>query len=139
MTKDVRTVGEDLPLIDAYQLFHDYEIRHLPVVHDGKLTGIISVRDIGKLVLKKLGQPGMGGERHRMEMGLVRDVMTRDLVTVGPDEDLEKAALIMYNEKISALPVVERSRNLVGIVTTHDLLEVLVCELEWTKRRTPRT
>jgi acetoin utilization protein AcuB len=131
MTKDVKTVGEDLPLVDAYRLFHDYEIRHLPVVDGDQLIGIISIRDIGKILVNRLRR----GECE--DLGIVRDVMTRDVTTIGPDDDLERAALLLYNEKISALPVVERGRVLVGILTTQDLLEVLVCELEWTKRKTP--
>jgi acetoin utilization protein AcuB len=131
MTKDVKTVGEDLPLVDAYRLFHDYEIRHLPVVDGDQLIGIISIRDIGKIIVNRLRR----GECE--DLGIVKDVMARDVKTIGPNDDLERAALLLYNEKISALPVVERGRALVGILTTQDLLEVLVCELEWTKRKTP--
>lgn len=131
MTKDVKTVGEDLPLVDAYRLFHDYEIRHLPVVDGDQLIGIISIRDIGKILVNRLRR----GECE--DLGIVKDVMARDVRTIGPSDDLERAALLLYNEKISALPVVERGRALVGILTTQDLLEVLVCELEWTKRKTP--
>lgn len=133
MTKDVKTVGENLPLADAYRLFHDYEIRHLPVVDGDQLIGIISLRDIGKILVNRLRK----GECE--DLGIVEDIMTRSVTTVGPEDSLERAALLMYNEKISALPVVERGRILVGIVTTQDLLEVLVCELEWTKKKTTGT
>jgi acetoin utilization protein AcuB len=123
MTRDVVTVSPSLPLIDAYRLFHDYEIRHLPVVHEGELVGILSKRDTGKLLLRNLSAGDME------DLGTVRETMVGGVITVKPGDSVEDAALLMRNRKISSLPVVDDAGELVGIITTDDMLAVLVGEL----------
>lgn len=123
MTRDVVTVPPTLSLVDAYRLFHDYEIRHLPVVVEGKLVGILSKRDIGKLLLDNLPVTDMA------ELGRVSRMMVGEVVAVKPDDSIEDAALLMRNRKISSLPVVDDERQVVGIITTDDMLAVLVGEL----------
>ena len=123
MTKDPRTVHEDTPLIEAYRLLHEYEFRHLPVTRDGKLVGILSNRDIGEHFLARVERGELPTSGH------VKEVMTRNVQTTTPETKLEEAALLLHNEKISALPVVERGGTLVGILTTNDLLEALAATL----------
>lgn len=123
MTRNVVTVPPSLPLIEAYRIFHDYEIRHLPVVDDEQLVGIISKRDIGKLLLQNLPTADVN------DMGVVKQAMVSKVETVKPDDSIQKAALLMRNRKIGSLPVVDAARHLVGIITTDDMLEVLVGEL----------
>ena len=123
MTRDVVTVSPSLPLIEAYRFFHDYEIRHLPVVEEGELVGIISKRDIGKLLLQTMPVNDMDS------MGVVMQAMVTEVHTVKPDDTIQEAALLMRNRKIGSLPVVNDAGCLVGIVTTDDMLEVLVARL----------
>ncbi len=123
MTSDVVTVDSSLPLIEAYRIFHDYEIRHLPVVEEGRLIGIISKRDIGRRVLKNMPMGDLN------DMGIVLDAMIKRVKSINKGDSIERAALMMHNEKIGALPVVVRGNQLVGIITIHDMLEVLVAEL----------
>jgi acetoin utilization protein AcuB len=92
----------------------DHRFRHLPVVEDGRLVGILSDRDLRPVLLS----PGLARAR-------VRELMSEDLTTVGPDAPLEEAASLLVVKKIGCLPVVAQGR-LVGIVTETDLLAVLV-------------
>jgi acetoin utilization protein AcuB len=92
----------------------DNRFRHLPVVEDGRLVGILSDRDLRPVLLS----PGLARAR-------VRELMSEDLTTVGPDTPIEEAASLLVVKKIGCLPVVAQGQ-LVGIVTETDLLAVLV-------------
>lgn len=123
MTKEPMTVSGATPLIEAYRILHEYEFRHLPVTREGRLVGIISNRDVGERVLERV-------DRGELPVsGVVEDVMTRDVYTATPETKLEDAALLLHNQKISALPVVDAESRLVGILTTNDLLEALAAVL----------
>ena len=124
MTEKPITVTEETLLLDAYRIFHEYEIRHLPVMRDDHLVGIVSDRDVGKFMLDKLSKP------HTSVTETVGSAMTRNVVTIAADDSVVNAAMIMHNRKISCLPVLNRAGQLVGIMTINDLLEVLVSRLQ---------
>jgi acetoin utilization protein AcuB len=92
----------------------DHRFRHLPVVVDGRLIGILSERDLRPVLLS----PGLAP-------AAVREVMSENPTTVTPDASVEDAASLLVVKKIGCLPVLEGER-LVGIVTETDLLAVLV-------------
>jgi acetoin utilization protein AcuB len=98
----------------AYQLMRDHRFRHLPVVEDGQLVGILSDRDLRPVLLS----PTLARAR-------VGELMSEDLTTVAPEALVEEAASLLVVKKIGCLPVVADGR-LVGIVTETDLLGVLV-------------
>jgi acetoin utilization protein AcuB len=98
----------------AYQLMRDHRFRHLPVVEDGQLLGILSDRDLRPVLLS----PTLARAR-------VGELMSEDPTTVGPEALVEEAASLLVVKKIGCLPVVADGR-LVGIVTETDLLGVLV-------------
>jgi acetoin utilization protein AcuB len=110
MQREVTTVGPDDGAEEAAALMHENGWRHLPVVQDGELVGIVSDRDIRR-------ERGRG----QLELGTVGEIMMPGPVTAKPDERLSSAALVLRTAKVSALPVVER-RRLVGLVTLVDVL-----------------
>ncbi len=122
MTRRVVTVPPTTDVLTALRLLRSHRIRHLPVVEDGALVGIVSDRDLAP-AWRDRTQP-----RH-----LVRDVMSTPVQWAWPGDDLLAAARQMLAWKISALPVVERQR-VIGIVTTTDCLEAMLLEQE---RRRP--
>lgn len=91
-------------------------IRHLVVMDGGQLSGVLSERDLG-------GRTGADRRKGR----LVRDLMTPDIMSVGPDTTLEDAADLMRARLIGSLPVIEAGR-LAGIVTATDVFEALGSE-----------
>jgi len=118
MTLNPVTVTPDTPLAEAYRIFHEYEIRHLPVVEGEKLVGVLSDRDVGREAI-------LGGGLEQT----VATLMTREVVTTSGDAPVQDAALEMHNRKIGCLPVIDGDRKLLGILTRNDLLEILVSQL----------
>ncbi|HXV59620.1 MAG TPA: CBS domain-containing protein [Vicinamibacteria bacterium] len=125
MTTDVTTVerNDELSVVD--DLMKMKRIRHLPVVEKGRLVGIVTQRDLFHAGLSN----AMGfGEKARKEfLGtvVVKEVMTDEVVTVGPEEAVKSAAKKMLEHKIGCLPVV-REGKLLGILTETDLVRLLV-------------
>ena len=106
--------------MELINIFHEKQFRHLLVTDsDGKLIGVISDRD----VVRCFGH-GRKPERETLSRITAREIMSTDLVTVGPNTSLSRAASILLEEGISCLPVKEDGR-LVGIVTNTDLHVVL--------------
>lgn len=96
------------------------ESRHIPVVRDGRLVGVISARDVLRVQAQGIEKPH------------ARDVMTEPPVTVGPYESIAAAARRMLDHRISSLPVVDEEDLLLGIVTSTDLVRAAVDELRET-------
>jgi acetoin utilization protein AcuB len=126
MTPDPRTIEPSATVREAYATMKENNFRHLPVVHDGRLVGIISTTDIGRL----------GAAVPAVLERTVGDSMNPSPITIDPDEPIESAAAQMGLHKIYCLVVVDDGK-LVGIVTTYDLLDALVRRLMPRSSRTP--
>lgn len=125
MQARVITITPKTSLPEAMRLVRHRGIRHLPVVDDDTLVGIVSDRDLKRA----MASPATSLESHELRYLLdaltVDEIMTRAVITVGRTIPIEEAARLMVKEKVSALPVTERGR-LVGIVTETDVLELFV-------------
>jgi len=123
MSRPVFTVRSTDTLREAWELMRDQRIRHLPVVDEsGRLVGIVTDRDLRGASPSKL-------IFHEKDLALleapISTVMSQDVETAHPLDPIEETALTLVKKKIGALPVVDTG-NLVGIVTTTDLLRALV-------------
>jgi acetoin utilization protein AcuB len=124
MTRKLITVAPHDSVEGAVRLLRQRGVRHLLVMNEDRLVGILSDRDI-----KRAMDPGkpkkkllnIGGLFFLLEPILVREIMTRDPVTIGPDATAQEAAAIMVAERFGALPV-ESKGEIIGIVTETDLL-----------------
>ena len=115
MSRPAITVRQDADFQKALALMQEKKLRRLPVVDDdGRLVGIVVERDLLVAAMRYL--------QSRVEIG---DVMTRNVVSVGPDTDLNDVARTMLERKIGGLPVVEDGR-LVGIITESDIFKRFV-------------
>jgi acetoin utilization protein AcuB len=125
MQAAVLTITPKTTLPEAVRLVQHRGIRHLPVVEDDQLVGIVSDRDLKRA----MASPATSLEAHELRYLLdavtVDEIMTRAVITVGRMFPIEEAARLMVKEKVSALPVTERGR-LIGIVTETDVLELFV-------------
>jgi acetoin utilization protein AcuB len=125
MQKSVYTVGPDDMIDRVFFLIHYEKIRHLPVVEKDKIVGIVTDRDLYKALGPKSNSNGIesvkDGASQRVIPKLVRHIMHRKVVTVEPDDEAGKAAFLMADLKIGALPVVRKGK-LAGIVTATDIL-----------------
>jgi CBS domain-containing protein len=121
MTTDPVSVSVDLPVDAAIELMQSNRIRRLPVVsRTGSVAGIITLFD-AMLALKQVADP-FGAEA---DIPAVREAMTANVITVGPDDSIADAARLMLTHKIGGLPVVE-NHQLVGMCTESDLFRFLV-------------
>jgi CBS domain-containing protein len=111
MTRDVRACESNAPVIDAAKLMAKEDVGPVPVVEDGRLTGIVTDRD---LVVRVLAE---GRDPTSTRVG---EIASRDLVTVSPDEDLDEALKLLAQHQVRRLPVVDGDR-LVGIVAQADI------------------
>ena len=121
MTRGVVVLSPETTAGEALALCRERRIRHLPVLDDGRLVGIVSDRDL-RSATPALGDPARAEALGRI---LVRDVMAREVATIRPDDPIEEAANAMREKKIGCLLVVEDGA-LLGIVTSSDVMEALV-------------
>ena len=126
MNPEVVTVTPDDTLATALKLTRKHRIRHLTVVlPTSGVAGILSDRDI------RLAQPSplTVADAERMtflEQTLIAEVMTREVITIGPEETIEDAAKLLYQHRIGVLPVMDARGRLRGILTETDILHAFV-------------
>ena len=126
MTKVLFTVAPDDPVDKVFILFHFENIRHLPVMEKGKLMGIVSDRDLKKVLgSRKNILASESGTTVTLSTRKVKNIMRRSVLTIGPQQRAADAAAIMAKHKIGALPVVKKEK-LVGILTATDILKAFV-------------
>jgi acetoin utilization protein AcuB len=135
MTPNPFTIGSNQPVLEALLLMYERDIRRLPVVEKGGLVGIISDRDIRQI----MGRPGLAisqpGEEPELKLA-VSELMTRNLITVGEEDDVREAIELIVENKISGLPVLDRRQHLVGVISSIDILQYCLDLLEQVKGRT---
>jgi len=121
MTREVVMLAPQATAGEALALCREKRIRHLPVLEEGRLAGIVSDRDL------RAATPALGDPDRAEALGkiLVSEVMAREVATARPDDPIEEAANAMRERKVGCLPVVE-GEALVGIVTSSDVMEALI-------------
>lgn len=115
MVRDVVSVSQDHTIQECVDLMKRHSIRHLPVVEDGRLVGLVTEGDLRQVFLASL-----------IEELRIHDVMINDPVTVSPDTEIEDAAKIIFYNKIGGLPVVDDQDRLLGIITVADILAAFI-------------
>ena len=124
MTSQVEVVdrNDDLLMID--ELMENRQIRHLPVVEDHKIVGLVTQSDMFKAMMSSAMGYGEMAQQKFLRSLRVKEVMVYPVVTVSPDTQLEEAIGMMMEKGIGCLPVVNGTQ-LVGMVTKTDLLRFL--------------
>jgi acetoin utilization protein AcuB len=114
------TVTPRQPLLEAIGLMIDYGVRHLPVVEDGQVVGILSDRDVRTAV----GDPreALVQGREGLEALEVGSVMTDDVILVQGDANLAEVAQKFLDSRVGAIPVVDGNGSLLGIISYLDLI-----------------
>jgi CBS domain-containing protein len=129
MSSPVLVIGPETTLPTANALMKQHNIRHLPVVENGRLVGIISRGDLREASITA----GINADSYELHFMLDRltmgKLMSRRVFSVTPDAFIVHAAELMTENKIACLPVVDEKGGVVGIVTESDLLRMLVTKL----------
>lgn len=123
MTTPVQTVSMDDSILTAKRLFDRKRFHHALVLEQNQVLGVVTDRDILKVISPFVGSRAMERSQDiNTVKRRVHQIMSRGLVTVGPDEPVAKAAERMLHERVSCLPVVDETQSPLGIVTTRDLV-----------------
>ena len=125
MTRELQTLGPDASASEALDICREENVRHIPVVDEGRLVGMVSDRDLSS------ASPPEGEESRDefLESLRIGNIMAEEVITAHPQDPVGYAAREMYERKINALPVVveeDGKEDLVGIVTSTDVLRSLV-------------
>lgn len=126
MTPAPLTVATTATAADAGRTMASRHLRHLPVVDaDGRLVGILSDRDLrGPLIGGHDSKPAVTADTP------VTALMTPAPITAGPDDDVGTVARVIVEHRVSALPVIDADRRLVGILSVVDVLRRLADEAD---------
>jgi CBS domain-containing protein len=113
MTADPTTVEPGTSVKEAAQLMKSEDVGALPVVENGRLTGMITDRDIAIRAVAE----------GKLE-ATVGEIASKDVVSIDPQQSLEEAARLMAQHQIRRLPVCEEDGRLVGIVAQADVAQI---------------
>lgn len=123
MSADPIVVEVDASIADAFEVLQNAEIRHLPVVDDGEVVGMLSDRDFRVAYISPIADAESIDRLKAKLRAPVSSIMTSGVVTVTPDTELTEIIDCMLVNKIGAVPVVdEHADELVGIVSYVDIL-----------------
>lgn len=143
MTKEVITVFEDTPLVDAAKILSERGFDGVPVVdHDNKLVGILTEYDLiskgsaihlptFQTILQNVAVFGKDKSQFRKEFKeiaalAVRDVMNRDPLTLSKDATFEEAvAAFRDHHRVNPIPVIDKNRRITGVMSRFDILKPL--------------
>lgn len=118
----VWSVSPDTTVLDALTFMAKKQIGALLVLEDNKIAGIVSERDFVRKI----------AEKHVCDIGSpVKDVMTHDVVTILPGQNIEDCMQIMTEKRIRHLPVVENDR-LLGLISIGDVVKAIITSHEFT-------
>ncbi|MEM5815274.1 MAG: CBS domain-containing protein [Candidatus Aenigmatarchaeota archaeon] len=146
MTTKVITIDKEKEIIDAIRLMVENNISGLIVVENQKVVGVISESDIVEALkspfpeilvtpnvsisILMLIKKGIESLRHAKKVGKlkVKDLMTKRVFCVKPEDTIEEAARIMSEKDVKRLPVVDEEGKLIGIISRSDILKALMKE-----------
>lgn len=116
------SIDPDTSVLDALRLLAEKDIGALPVVTEGKLVGIFSERDYARKVILK----GKSSETAK-----VNELMSKRVISVGPDETIDMCMKLMTAKKVRHIPVLKKN-DLVGILSIGDVVRTVISDQEYT-------
>jgi CBS domain-containing protein len=119
MTKNVITIDSNQTILDAYKKYRDNKVGSLIVTDNDKCIGIVTERDLIEKVIDK-----------DLETTLIKEIMSSNVKTISPLENIDTASDVMEKYNIKKLPVLD-DNNITGIITINDIVHT---KPELTKR-----
>lgn len=123
MSSPAITVAPDAPIHDAEKLMKDHKIRHVPVVDEGKLVGIVTKSKLRGVAPSSATPLGVSELAYLLAKMKVKDVMEADVLTVTPDTSIERAVTLGQEGRVGGIPVVDGD-TVVGVITNTDLFRI---------------
>lgn len=115
-------IAPDASVYEAIRLLAEKEIGALAVIEDDTIVGIISERDYARQIILK---------DRSSQKALVKDIMSTDLVTASPEEDVQQCMELMSDSRIRHLPILD-GEKLVGMISIGDLVRTIIAEQQST-------
>ncbi len=120
------TVDENTSIMKATQILKEHGIRRVPVLRQNRLVGIVSDRDLKEAAPSKATSLDVHELYYLLSEIKVKDIMTPNPITLREEDSVEKAAVIMLENRISGLPVVNDQNEVVGMITQTDIFKVMI-------------
>ena len=132
MTPNPMSVKEDNSILETAELMKEHKVRRFPVLRGDQLIGIVTDRDLrsaapSQVVSFDAQERELMPELHSLLAGItVKEVMSREVITIHPEQTIVAAAQLMLEHRMSGIPVVDSRDQLQGIITETDIFKVLV-------------
>ncbi|MFH1123261.1 MAG: CBS and ACT domain-containing protein [Pseudomonadota bacterium] len=126
MNRKVITADANDSMMDASKILKEHNIRMLPVLERGKLVGIVTDRDLKRASPSDATSLEVHELLYILANMKIKEIMSRNPITVPYNYTVEEAAEVMLKHKISGMPVVDHEGTVVGTITQTDLLRVLI-------------
>ncbi len=127
MTTDLKTAGPNDAVTVLDEIFKQYRIHHVPIIEEeGKVVGIISKSDFLYLLRGfTVHESDRFRESAKMRAFKINEIMHKEVVTLHEGEPVKKAVQMLAENRFRSIPIVDDSGSLVGIVTTHDIVDMV--------------
>lgn len=126
MTKEVITVTKETRVTDAIDIMEENNFHRLPVVENGRYIGMLTDEEIAESSPSNITSLSIYEMNYLFDKMMVGEIMSKPKMTISPDTLLEEAAAIMNDKNVTALPVLNESNKVVGILTYKDVFKALL-------------
>jgi CBS domain-containing protein len=126
MSSTVISVTSDTPITQAHQIMKKNNIRRLPVIDDGNLEGMVTIGDVREASPSGATSLSIWELNYLWSQIKVANIMSKDVLTVRANEPIIHAAKIMYESKVSGLPVVDEVGRVIGVITESDVFRMVI-------------
>ena len=128
MTRDPVALQEEEDLWTLQEEMHNLALHHVPVLDGKKLVGIVSQNDLLRFTTSALHRDSVHNalDAHDKRGTFVASIMSRDVLTIGPQVPVLDAARLLAGSRFTCLPVIEPDGTLLGVVTEKDVLRALL-------------
>lgn len=132
MTPNPMTMSEDKSVLETAKLMKKQKVRRFPVLRGDELVGIVTDRDLrsaapSQVISFDAQERELMPELHSLLSNItIREVMSRDVITIHPEQSIVAAAQLMLRHRMSGVPVVDTGGQLRGIITETDIFKALV-------------
>ena len=134
MSKEVVTINVNNSMVDATRKLKEHHINMLPVMKKNKLVGIVTDRDLKKASASNATTLEVHELLYIISNIKVKDLMSKDPITVPPDYTIGETAELLLEKKISGVPVLSKNGEMAGVITKADIFKALI-SLTGLKRR----
>jgi acetoin utilization protein AcuB len=126
MNRKIITIDLEESMPRAIELIKEHKIHMLPVTKKGKLVGVVSDSDLKRASASDATTLDVHELLYLLSKIKIKDIMTKDPVTVPPDHTIEETAEVLLNNKIAGVPVVYANGKIAGIITRDDIFKALI-------------